>query len=507
MLNRTDSDQPLPALLALISGLAAVGAFAPFGYVWLMPVSLFGLFLSWRNTNPRQGYMRGLLYGIGLFGAGVYWVYISVHLYGHAPLPLALFVMALLILFLAQFPAMLGWLAGRGADSPWGLLLTLPAGWVLLELLRGWLFTGFPWLSAGYSQIDSPLAAFAPVTGVYAISGLCALTAGALLTLVVGRSTGRLASLVILIALAGGSWSLSQRSWSQAVDEAVRVALIQGNIPQDQKWEPAQRSATLQRYHEQSLREWTEQPTDVVIWPESAIPAFLHEVADLFIPALAAQAGEQGTDLVVGVPVLDRQNWQYYNALLAIGGNNALYYKQHLVPFGEYLPLRDWVDDLLQVIQLPVADFSAGEANQTLLEVGGHPVGSSICYEIIFGREIAATAGRAAWLLNVSNDAWFGDSLAPHQHLEMARMRALETGRDLVRATNTGISAIIRADGNVVERGPQFETTVVRGEVIPREGITPYVRYGDLPVLVVAAMLFLVGLIMQRRKPRKYPKL
>jgi apolipoprotein N-acyltransferase len=315
-----------------------------------------------------------------------------------------------------------------------------------------------------------------------------------------GGSARWLAGLGLGVMFAA-SFLLGRVDWTLPAGEPLQVSIVQGNIDQAQKWVPDQRDPTLETYLSLSRREWLDpdwQPA-LIIWPETAIPAFYHEVSETFLPELERELQQAGVSLVTGIPVLERSDWQYYNALMSLGGDRAFYYKQHLVPFGEYLPLRNLLGTLLQVMPLPVADFSAGTPGQVPLRAAGYPVGSSICYEVIFGRAIAAALPEAAWLVNVSNDGWFGDSPAPHQHLEMARMRALETGRYLLRATNTGVSALIDPRGQLLARSPQFEPAVVRGTIRPYAGATPYVRFGDYPVILLVVGILLVMWLTRHR--------
>ena len=493
----------LPAAFAL--GATVPLAFAPFGLYPIAVVALALLFLLLRGRTPAPALRIGYVFGLGMFGVGVNWVYISIHYFGGSPLPAAIGTMLLLVAFLSLFPALLAYAAARiGAGGAAALLLVLPAGWALTEWLRGWLFTGFPWLNLGYTQIDGPLAGFAPLLGIYGLGWLVAFSAGAAAWAVAERGRARWLGPLLLVLLWSGGAGLARIDWTQPAGAPLRVSLVQGNIPQDEKWDPKQQIATIEKYLDLTRPEWYahgQRKSDLVVWPETAIPAFLHQVEEDFLAPLTHEARRAGSDLLTGIPVLDLQDWEYFNAVISVGQEEGAYYKHHLVPFGEYLPLRGLFGNLLEVMPLPVADFSAGSLDQPLLRAAGHPVGVSICYEIIFGSQIITQLPEAAYLVNVSNDAWFGDSLAPHQHLEMARMRALETGRFLLRATNTGISAIVGPDGTLRERGPQFETTVVRGEIEPRSGATPYVRWGDAPVIVIAVIV--VAAVAVRRGRRR----
>jgi len=486
----TDLPVRFGGIIVLLAGALGVTAFAPLGWYPLAFLSLAVLFNQWLRDSPRQALRHGALFGLGYFGAGVSWVYVSVHTYGHVPAPTAVLVTVALVVFLSLYPALLGYCLKRCLPAAdWRLLVAFPAGWVLSEWLRGWLFTGFPWLTLGSSQIDGPLSGYAPLSGVYGVGLAVALTAALLVALV--RNRARLPSLIALCVIWAGGYLLDRVAWTEARGAPLKVALVQGNIAQETKWAPGNLTHTLTRYTELTFKL---PPTDVVVWPETAIPAFYDQVQDSLIPQLETGLRQSGAVLLTGIPVLDLATWRYYNSVVSIGGERRFYYKQHLVPFGEYLPLRRVLGDSLDALAVPNADFSGGEATQPLLEAAGYPVATSICFEVVFGEEIRRALPQAALLVNVSNDGWFGASLAPHQHLEMARLRAKETGRPMLRATNTGISAIIDDTGRVIARSRQFEEAVVTGSVVPRQGATPYVLLGNTPVVILTVMcLLLVG--------------
>jgi apolipoprotein N-acyltransferase len=483
--------------LVVIAGVLAVGAFAPFGIYPLAFLSLAVVFNQWLGDSPRRALRHGALFGLGFFSTGVSWVYVSVHVYGQVPMLPAALVAVLLVLVLSVFPALTGWLCRRylAAAGLSGLLLVLPAGWVLAEWLRGRVFTGFPWLDIGASQINSPLAGYLPVLGEYGVTWLVGLGAGLLLAIMAGRQ--RVSSAVVLTALLAGGYLLERVAWTTPRGEPVRVSLMQGNIAQEDKWAPEHLERTLLLYADLTT---AAAGSDLVVWPETAIPAFYHQVEDSYIPYLEEQLAEAGQSLLTGIPVLDRESWNYYNSIITLNGQRGFYNKQHLVAFGEYLPMRWLIGNTLDALAVPNADFTPGGADQPLLEAAGYPVGTSICFEVAFARVINNTLPAAAFLVNVSNDGWFGRSLAPFQHLELARVRAKETGRALLRATNTGISAIINHDGSVQARSPQFEQAVVKGEVVPRQGATPYVRFGDWPVLAIAVICLLIARIRYKNR-------
>ena len=479
-------------LLMLFAGAAAVTAFAPFGWYPVILVSLLLLFNQWLHDSPAQSFRHGFLFGLGFFGTGITWVFNSIHVFGHVPVPGALGVTLGLVIVLSLYPAVLGYCLGRFIRSTsWqALVIALPAGWVLSEWLRSWLFTGFPWLNVANSQIDSPLAGYLPVLGVYGTGWLLVLLAVLLLSVL--RDQRRVLSGMLFLVVIVAGLLLERVQWTTPRGEALSVSLVQGNISQDEKWEPENLLSTFKRYSELTF---SGPVSDLTVWPETAIPAFHHQVKETFIPFLQEELQRTGTALLTGIPVLDREHWDYYNAVITLGGEPAFYYKQHLVPYGEYLPMRWLIGDALDALAVPNADFSRGTDSQALLQAAGYPVSTSVCYEVVFGEQIIRDLPKAAMLVNVSNDAWFGDSLAPHQHLEMARVRALETGRPMLRATNTGISAIIDHRGEVVQQSEQFEIAVVRGLVTPMQGATPYVRLGNMPIVLLSvACLLLCGI-------------
>ncbi len=485
----------------LFAGALLPLAYAPYSLFPLALLSLTCLFLLLEEQSPREALLRGWLFGLGMFGVGISWVYISIHEYGDASIAAAVGIALVLVALMAVYPAVAAYVGARFATRNWQRRLLLwPAAWVLAEWFRGWVLTGFPWLNLGYSQVDSPLLGYAPLGGVYGVSWATVLIAGLLAQSWAMRRNGLALTFclagLLLIPFAG--MVLNSVTWTAPQGKRISVSLLQGNIPQDQKWLPEQMMATVERYAELTR---DNQSSQLIIWPETAIPAFYHQVQDSLIPQLEEAAKAWNLDLLIGIPLLDRESWQYYNAVMSLGREHRFYYKQHLVPFGEYMPFRPVLENLLSALDLAMADFSEGAPDQVLLRGMNVPVGVSICYEIAFGEEIIRSLPQAALLVNVSNDGWFGDSLAPHQHLEIARMRARETERTLLRATNTGVSAIIDHKGVVQQRSPQFEIAVLTGKVQPRSGATPYVRVGNLPVVLLASLIVLgVPLLLHRKK-------
>jgi apolipoprotein N-acyltransferase len=513
----------LAALLAAGAGALAVLAFPPFGLSPALVVALAVLLGLLAGRRPGEGLLIGWAFGIGLLGFGVFWIRISLDEFGNMGTWLAHALTLLFILAMALYHGLLGgliaWLArprpvptATQADprpqalavvQDWAVpLLAFPALWVLLEWLRGWFLTGFPWLNAGDSQVDGPLAGFVPLVGVHGVSLLIALSAGLLWGLTVWRGRARLGATLALTLIWLAGLGLGRLEWTQPAGAPIRAAVLQANIPQSLKWNEESLFPTLRAYVELTREAFG---NAVIVWPETAIPEFLDRVRKPLLEPLAEEARQEGAQLVIGLPVLDHERQTYYNGLISLGkGDEDLYRKRHLVPFGEFMPLRSLLGPLAKAFQVPMSDFSSGEAERPLLQVGPHRVGVSICYEDAFAAEVVQALPDAAYLINVSNDAWFGDSLAPHQHLGIARMRALENGRPLLRATNTGISAIIDHRGQVQGTVPAFERGLFSAEIQPRAGFTPFARWGNgLAIGLAWAMLglALIRVLGARRRP------
>ena len=472
--------------LAVAAGLLQVCAYAPIDVPVVAVLAPMSLLLLLHGARPARGAWLGLLYGLGLFGLGVHWIYYSLHLFGDAIAPLSALLTGGFVLGMALYPAALGYLLCR-SNAPlavWMLVLA-PAGWTMAEWLRGWVLTGFPWLLLGHSQTDGPLAGYLPVLGVFGVSWLLMLTAGAGALLLANRM-----KLLWICCLAGmcaltwtGGFALRHVAWSAPSGEPIRVRMVQGNVEQEDKFIAEILQVSINLYSRLSVGG---SPVDLVIWPETAVPTFYHRVAGQ-LNRLANRLKAAGADLAIGVLEYDPEHERYFNVVRKLTpGNEPLqvYRKHHLVPFGEYLPLRDLVSFIGRYILIPMSDLHPGDAGQPPLSLAGHLAGISICYEDAFGEEVIKQLPAANFLVNVSNDAWFGDSLAPHQHLQIARVRTLETARPMARATNTGVSAFIDYDGRILARSPQFEAHALDATIQPRAGATPYVRYGNYPVVI-----------------------
>ncbi|MEQ1579582.1 MAG: apolipoprotein N-acyltransferase [Steroidobacteraceae bacterium] len=491
------------SLVAFPAGAALALAFAPFN-VWPLAVLCPALLLVlWEGSSPRRAAQLGFWFTAGLFLAGTYWIYHSVHVIGNAPIWVALFLMVAMIAILAGYSALFGYLQARWLPHS-GLLrwvVVLPAGWVLVEWFRGWFLSGFPWLALGYTQLDTPLAGIAPLLGVYGISLFVMVSAGALSACILAQGRIRFVALV----LAALPWlvgvAVHHRVWTQAVGEPVKVAIVQGAVPQEMKWSIEQRDRTLDLYRKLSEPHFGAQ---IILWPEAALPDLAHVLVD-YLQTMWRDSRASGSDVVMGLLHQDPETAKVFNGVLSLGQEAQWYDKRRLVPFGEYFPVPPFVRQWLKVMNLPYSDISAGEERQSALKVAGQKLGVTICYEDAYGSMQLDVLREATLLVNVTNDAWFGDSTAPHQHLEISRMRALEAGRALMRGANDGITALISYDGVVASTLPQFEPGVLTGVVQPRTGLTPYARIGNWPVILLCLALIVAGAGAARYRRRRRP--
>lgn len=488
-------------LLAIVAGALITPSLAPFS-IW--PLGLFSLgLLVWllEDISPRRAALRGWCYGLGLFGAGTSWVYVSIHVYGYAPVPLAVFLTVLFSAGLALFTALTTYVYARWVrPAPLGNTLGFAAVITLGDWWRSWFLTGFPWLYPGYGHIDSPLSGWAPVVGIYGLSFIIALTAALLCRQIVSRQLSHW-GLAALVSTWLGGVILAQIDWVEPADrEPVSVAMVQANIPQDEKWIPEQFEPTLDTYRRMSESLWANY--DIVIWPEAAIPGFYHQ-AEEFLTAIDHQASAAGASLITGLPSIDTsvRPRRFYNSVMAMGSGSGLYHKQRLVPFGEYVPLESWLRGLIEFFDLPMSDFTRGSADQPGITSQDLLLAPFICYEIVYPDLVASWLPQADLLLTVSNDAWFGSSVGPLQHLQMAQMRALENGRYLLRSTGSGVSAIVDHRGHITERGGQFTREVITGEALVLTGSTPFSITASWPILGLS-LLLCIGLPLFAAKMR-----
>ena len=482
-------------LLALLAGGIMPLSLAPFHFWPLALLSAGLLFCICEQGSTRQLVLRFYAFNVAMYGVGASWIFVSVNQYGNASPALAgllvgLLVLAWSLLCLPQAYLYARWFRHTGLFSA----PAFAAIWVFQEWFRGWFLTGFPWLYTGYSFLLTPLDGYAPYLGVLGIS-LAAVTSSCALAAVILAAIKRwrygvrpdhlqLGKLIIIATLAvmPGFW-LDQTEQTRLV-ERVSVSLVQGNIDQHAKW---RRSMALPIQNTYKSLTQDELGRDLVIWPEAALTRFRQD-ASAFIDELHSLAQAQGTSLVLGIPDRNAAG-AFQNTVMALGEGEGQYIKRRLVPFGEYVPLEPLLSDLIGMLELPLPRSQPGPAAQPPLVAGGLSLSTSICYEVVFPELVRTVTHDPDLLVTISNDTWFGASIGPWQHLQMAQMRALENGRSLIRATNNGITGIVDHQGRLVASLPQFEQGVLRGEAEVREGITLFHRVGSYPTLALCLLL------------------
>ena len=510
---RLNPDKPkglpmvLTILIALLAGAVFIFALAPYGF-WpvalVSPAILYALLMP--DMTGKRAFLIGQAYGTGLWCVGAFWLYTSIHVYGDTPVWLALIMIALMGLGMGLFHGFLALIFNRVVGKQ---PLSFAALWVLQEWMKTWLFTGFPWLFVGYAFTEQYwLSSLAPVAGVFAVSFVAILLAASLVELL-RRRGGYMIPTIALLVVSCALWLINPQWTKPKGTPDLSVSLIQGNIPQDLKWLTEYQVETLKIYATLSSTEWG---SDVILWPESSIPMFQDEAVG-FINEMIKMAEETDTTWVTGIPYKDEAAFNaktdkyppFYNSVIALGADaEGMYKKQRLVPFGEYIPFEGMLDILPNLAgSQDIMSYSRGSDNQSPLRVRGHNLGAAVCYEVAYPDTTRKNAINTDFLLTISNDAWFGSSAGPLQHLQMVQMRALENGRWFMRATNTGVTAIIDHKGRIVKRAPQFERTVLRGNVQARVGNTPFMRVGNYPVLIIIALLLLLSYLGKRASPRK----
>jgi len=486
------ADRPgISRVLAFAIGAMTTLVFAPAEWAWLAPFLILPLLFVALTDSPKEAGAHFFWFGFGLFLSGTYWIYISVHVFGNAALWIAVLLMVGLSLIMGAFLWVAGWLTSRlSHGEPWRVFFVGPAAWVLIEWLRGWVLTGFPWLAHGYGQIDTSLAGWAPVLGIYGVSLMLLFSAAAILVIIIGTARDRLiaAPLIVLPWIVGAI--LGAVDWTVSYGDPIRTTIVQGGVSQDRKWLPDQFKQTLDFYRGSTL---SVPESALVVWPEVAIPARDDQVKN-YLEIVAADVKRNRQSVLFGIlEYSDARSIEplVFNSVFLLGnGERQTYRKRHLVPFGEYFPVPESVREWMRMQNLPYSDLSAGDDIQPLLvAANGAKLAVAICYEDAYGAEQLYAIPAADLLINVSNDAWFGDSIAPHQHLQIARMRALEVGRYAVRATNTGISAFIGPTGDILKTGKQFEPDILTMDVRAHRGATPYARAGNWPVILMSSVL------------------
>lgn len=492
-----------PYAIPLVAGALLVFSFAPYDIAAMAFLSLTIFLYSLKGQSTKQAAIRGGLFGVGLFGVGASWIYVSIYNYGGESVIISAIITLGFVLILSLFTAGFAWVLNKfwPASNIKRTLLAFPALWAIFEIIRGWVFTGFPWLFVGYSQSDTNLLWLAPIGSVWLISWAVAFNAGVIFEVFkyAGQTQRDRRFVAIIIGCALAIWIstgiVRERPWTSPVAE-LSVAMVQGNVEQLMRWDPEKANYIASVYHRLTLENLD---ADVIIWPESAIPTPLPHSAQFF-KDMSQIAAQGDSSLVVGVPIQVEGKPQYYNSLISIGQGSGIYYKRHLVPFGEYVPFEGILRGVIAFFDLPMSSFISGHSGSDI-KVKGYKVAPAICYEIAYPFTIRSLVKDSQVIITVSNDAWFGSSLGPKQHLQIAQMRAVETGRNVLRTTNNGITALINSTGDIVSRLPQFQEAVLNETFYAMTGKTPWVKFG--PWLLFA---WLIGMIAASKIPEKKKK-
>lgn len=485
--------------LAILAGALLTFSFAPFHHsfiAFLSPAILAGLY---RNRSLKQNFIYGWAFGIGFMGTGVSWVFISIHEFGHLPTWLSILITLIFIAFLALYFGLQGLFLNGCQQYSLRLtrffkpnkptehsyryyLILFPTSWTLFEYLRAHLLTGFPWILVAYSQIDSPLKGFIPILGQYGMSFLTIFIAG-LCALIVEHIKlyyrtydkkniliGIGSAIIGLGIFVFSSVYLNQIKWTSPLGSPFSVALIQGNISQDEKWLAENAITILKTYYDLTQQNWDK---NLIIWPEAAITIPAKNITD-FIDGLSEQAKNENASLITGILTSKNNDFEFYNSLMMIGQNHGQYDKQHLVLFGEYIPFKHSIKNFINLEFLPFSLLETGSSQQGNLKFNQFQIAPFICYEIVIEEFLKARLPQANMIVLASNDAWFGHSFASYQHFQAAQFRALESGRFLLASTNTGFTAIVNSQGLVEKYAPEFQTAVVSGTVQAMQGYTPW---------------------------------
>ncbi|MDT0604842.1 apolipoprotein N-acyltransferase [Thalassotalea castellviae] len=518
---RNISDKTL--WLSFIAGLNLVFSYAPFSFWWISFISLTLWFVHLEKlcqkkqvNTTRLLTKHSFIFGFGWFASGISWVHVSIAEFGGMPLFASLFLMLLLCLYLALFPTLAGYLTAKIAKTQQACsklnLWLLPSIWLLTEYLRGVVLTGFPWLSLGYGQISGPLAPLAPIIGELGIT-FCLLIFCVALSKLILKSHTKQAGIALLSIFIITLFS-HQQTWVSPTGKTIKTALIQGNIEQSIKWQPEQQWPTMLKYLDLTRLNYDAQ---LIIWPESAIPAIeTMSTTQEFLDMANQSAALNNATIITGILNYNFETKEYFNSLIVLGkkhhadingdyyyGNNNRYDKNHLLPIGEFVPFGDLLRPIAPLFNLPQSSFSRGSYVQDNLQANDLNILPLICFEIAFPEQLAANFyNDSDILLTVSNDAWFGNSHGPHQHMEIARMRALEFGRPLLRSTNTGVTAVTDHLGVITKQIPQFEQAVLTTEIQLVSGQTPYSQYGRYPIWFIGFLLIFINIVHNKVQNR-----
>ena len=481
-------------LLAAIAGALLPLSLAPYNF-WPLGIVSTGLFAATLHSRTiKQCLWLAFVFGLGLYGVGASWVYISIHQFGSTSVALSLVLTSTFVAGLALAFSIPFYFYGRWFNrSLPGLLFAFPTIWVLGEWMRSWFLTGFPWLYLGYGHLHTPLAGWAPLLGVFGLSLFVVTTAAFITALILYWPQKREALVKLFGACIAVTWLVGALfrpiEWTTLDEHPVRLGMVQGNIPQEKKWDPDFTQETFDIFGGLSVDLWQ---NDWVIWPEAAIPLLYHYALKP-LKELDEKAKKTNTVFITGILFDKSDEYKFYNSIIAMGLGTGITYKTRLVPFGEYVPMEQWLRGLIKFFDLPTSIIHPGPKYTNGLQTPDGEIAPSICYEVVYPDLVAKRALRAQFLLTISNDAWFGLSIGPLQHFEMAQMRALETGRYMIRSTNNGISGIIDPKGNILIKGGRFTRESLEGEVHAAHGQTPFMVFGSWPTVLFCFGLLLVS--------------
>jgi len=495
--------------LSFSAGLSLVFAYAPFSQWWLMLIVLPLFFNSINNCDVKTSTKQGFIFALGWFGSGISWVHVSIDQFGGLPLIASLLLMLFLCSYLALYPALACYLSSRLSQNRQFSLWLLPPFWLICEYLRANVLTGFPWLSIGYSQIDGPLSYFAPLIGEVGITALLIVCSIAIINIV--NNHFRKIHLLLLVSTFTAAFVLSNVQWLTVTDKKVTTALVQGNIEQSMKFQPEKQWPTMLMYLDHARENYD---ADIIIWPENAVTA-IEPTAQDFLVMADKSAALNNSAIITGILNYKFESKAYFNSLVVLGKKESTansghyrydhrnrYYKNHLLPIGEFVPFGDFLREIAPLFNLQHSSFTRGDYIQPNLIANDYHLLPLICFEIAFPEQLAANfTDDTNILLTVSNDTWFGDSHGPHQHLEIARMRALEFGRPLLRATNNGVTAIVDHHGNIQAKLPQFTEAVLKAEINLVQGKTFYSQYWQLIHWFLPCIFLLIVFAVQRLLP------
>ena len=476
-------------IIAAIAGSTLPFSFAPFNFFWMAPISLSALFLLWKKCPSTESFKLGFIFGFASFSIGLYWIYISIHSFGGVNEFLSIFLLFLLISYLSSYIGIIGWLSTSFFKVSYFnlFIFIIPSTWTLVEWIRSWLFSGFGWLSVGYSQANSWLINLAPVGGLHFMSFFILIISGCLATIIIGANRQKFISAITLISIWTIAFLLEGFQWTKENNKVYSVSIVQGAISQDLKWREDYIIPTLNLYRE--LIHQTK-GSSLVLLPEVAIP-IPYEQASNYLNELKYWSEENNSKIMLGILKKNYKDNNYFNALVSLDNEDTFYAKRHIVPFGEYLPLPNFAKKWVKLLNLPYSELAQGPLQQDPIYFYDEQVGVSICYEDVFGAEQLRHFPESTFLINITNDAWFGNSIAPHQHLQISRVRAAEVGRFILRSANTGISAIINEKGKIISSSPEFEPYIVKGEFSGFEGSTLFTLLGNKLIVLCSSMILL----------------